>query len=187
MDYETTKKIQKQLSSGESLLWSGGPRQGFILRASDGFMIPFSLLWGGFAIFWEYSVYVSGDAPLFFLLFGGVFVVAGLYIIFGRFIVDMMKRKKTYYGVTNDRILIISDFIMSNVKSINLRTLSDISLSNKSDGSGSITFGPQHPMASWMGGMSWPGMGQYQGPMFEYVENAKTVYETIRDAQKKSA
>jgi hypothetical protein len=149
-------------------------------------MIPFSLLWGGFAIFWEYSAYTSG-APAFFLLFGSVFVVVGLYFIFGRFIADSLKRRSTYYGVTNDRVVILSEFPVRKLKSLNLRTLSDITFSNKSDGTGSITFGPQALMAPWMGGMSWPGMGQYQGPEFELIKNVKAVYETVRDAQKKAA
>ena len=186
MDYETTQKLQRELSTGESLLWSGRPQQGAILRGSDAFMIPFSLLWGGFAIFWEYSAYTSG-APAFFLLFGSVFVVFGLYFIFGRFIADSLKRRSTYYGVTNDRVVILSEFPVRKVKSLNLRTLSDITFSNKSDSTGSITFGPQALMASWMGGMSWPGMGQYQSPEFELIKNVKTVYEIVRDAQKKAA
>jgi len=185
MDYEATQKLQRELSSGESLLWSGRPRQGIILRGSDGFMIPFSLLWGGFAIFWEYSAYES-SVPLFFLLFGSIFVIVGIYFMFGRFIVDSLKRKSTFYGVTNDRVLILSEFPSHNLKSLNLRTLTDITFLSRPDGSSNITFGPQHPMASWMGGMSWPGMGQYQSPIFEFIQNVKTVYETIRDAQKKS-
>ncbi|MEO6146867.1 MAG: hypothetical protein ABIT70_07410 [Sulfuriferula sp.] len=100
MEHETTQKLQRELSSGESLLWTGRPKQGVALRGADAFMIPFSLLWGGFAMFWEYSVYTVG-APTFFLLFGSAFVVVGIYFIFGRFITDSLKRKNTYYGITN--------------------------------------------------------------------------------------
>lgn len=186
MDYETSIKIRNELSSGELLLWSGRPRQGILLRGSDVYMIPFSLLWGGFAFFWEYSAYKSG-APPFFLLFGGFFTIIGIYFIFGRFVADSMKRKGTYYGVTHDRVLILSEFPTYKLKSLNLRTFSDITLTNRSDGSGSIIFGTQHTMTSRMDGISWPGMEQYQSPMFEFIENAKTVYEIIRDEQKKSS
>jgi hypothetical protein len=185
MDHETTKKLHRELSPGESLLWSGRPKQGIHLRGADAFMIPFSLLWGGFAIFWEYGVYKSG-APAFFLLFGGVFVLVGVYFIFGRFMADSLKRKGTYYGVTNDRVLILSEFPTRTIKSLNLKTLSDITFSHKSDGSGSISFGPQNPMAGWMGGMAWPGMGQYQSPGFELIKDVKGAYDILREAQKKA-
>jgi len=149
-------------------------------------MIPFSLLWGGFAVFWEYSAYTTG-APVFFLLFGGLFVVIGLYIIFGRFFTDAIKRKSTYYGLTNDRILILTEFPTRKLNSLNLRTLADITVADKADGSGTITFGQANPMAAWMSGMTWPGMSQFQGPVFELVKNAKSVYDMILDAQKKAS
>lgn len=153
MNFDATQVIQKEIEPKEKLLWADQPAQGIKLRGSDVFMIPFSFLWGGFAIFWEYSVMKSG-APLFFLLFGIPFVLIGLYIIFGRFYVEAKQRKNTFYGVTNERVIITSGLFRKKVKSLNLRTLTDISLSESSSGSGSITFGNTTPFSSIFGGIS---------------------------------
>lgn len=61
---EPADVFQNRLSRDEQLLWVGQPRQGMFLRPIDGMLIPFSLLWGGFAIFWEARVLLSG-APWF--------------------------------------------------------------------------------------------------------------------------
>jgi Bacterial PH domain len=178
--------VERQLSSGEKLVWSGQPRAGIRLRWSDVFMIPFSILWCGFAIFWE-SMVVRKGAPVFMMFWGIPFVLVGLYIVFGRFIVDAMTRTKTFYGITNERIIIISGLFSQEIKSLNLRTLTDVSLSERSDGSGTITFGPVYPMGRWMPAGSWPGAGRYAPPAFDMIERAKDVYEIIRQAQKETA
>ena len=54
MNYDAQIVIQKELDSYEKILWAGIPKQGMLFRGSDIFFIPFSLAWGGFAIFWEY-------------------------------------------------------------------------------------------------------------------------------------
>jgi hypothetical protein len=185
MDFQASQKLQSVLSSGETILWSGQPRQGLLLRASDTFLIPFSLLWGGFAIFWEYGAYMSG-APFFFLLFGVPFVLIGIYLIIGRFFIDSAMRKKTVYGVTNERVVILTELFSRKTKSLNLDTLSEITFTSKSDGAGSISFGRQQPMVSWMEGSTWPGMSQNQSPNFDLIENVKPVFDLIRDAQKRS-
>ena len=72
-------------------------------------MIPFSLLWGGFAVFWEVTAY-SNSAPPFFLLFGGAFVLVGFYFVVGSFFWDSATRESTFYGLTNERVLILKEF-----------------------------------------------------------------------------
>ena len=157
-----------------------------MLRGSDAFMIPFSVFWGGFAVYWEYTAYKSG-APAFFLLFGVPFVLVGLYIVVGRFFVDALVRNRTYYGITDDRAIIITEFPSQITKSLSLATLSDITFSTKSDNSGSISLGAQHPMAAMFGGMNWPGMGAYQGPQFDMIENVKSVYDILQRAKRQRA
>ncbi|MHA3770563.1 PH domain-containing protein [Verrucomicrobiota bacterium sgz303538] len=177
------------LDPGERLLWSGQPRGGIRLRAQDVFLIPFSLFWGGFAIFWEVMALTAtskapGPVGIVFPLFGLPFVVMGLYLIFGRFLVDARIRAKTFYGVTNERIIIISGLFSQQIKSLQLRTLTDVSLTQRGEGSGSITFGPTHFMNGFFPAGSWPGTARYAPPSFDLIDGAKEVYDVIRSAQR---
>ena len=177
-----TTEIEKLLSSGERLLWSGRPRGGVRFRPADAFMVPFSLLWCGFAIFWETSVVTKG-APFFFMLWGIPFILVGLYIVFGRFFVDARTREGTLYGLTSERIIIVSGLFSRQTKSLQLRAVSEISLTECPDGSGTIAFGPQHPMSQRLPA-GWPGGGRYATPAFDMIEHVKETYELIRKTQR---
>jgi len=169
-----------ELERNERQLWAGAPRQGLVFRPSDALMIPFSVLWAGFAVIWEASA-LRGGAPGFFALWGIPFVLFGLYFTVGRFFGDAWRRTRTAYALTNERIIIRS---ATSMKSLNLRTLSDVTLTERADGSGTITFGP-NPFPPWMtGGMQWPGIAQ--APSFELIPSARQVYAQIRDAQRAS-
>lgn len=98
-------QLTPYLLSDEVLLWTGRPDPTKHLSRIDIFMVPFSLMWGGFAIFWESGVLVSG-APVLFALFGLPFVGIGLYFIFGRFIVKARRKRQTAYGLTDHRALV---------------------------------------------------------------------------------
>jgi hypothetical protein len=179
-------QLSGSLEPGESFLWTGKPRQGILLRASDAFLIPFSLLWGGFAIFWETGVAKSG-APAFFVLWGIPFVLVGLYIIVGRFFVDATVRANTFYGLTDRRAVIVSGVFSRTTRSMPLRTLTDITVDERKDGSGTIHLGRPHPFAVWYAGMQWPGMAQYQTPAFELISDVRGVYRQLMEVQRRAA
>jgi hypothetical protein len=171
-----------ELSPGEQLLWAGRPRQGVRLRAQDALLIPFSLMWGGFAVFWEVSVLRSG-APLLFKLWGVPFVLVGVYVVIGRFFADAWGRARTAYGVTDQRVLILTHRPGRSVQSLPLDTLRELSLSEGRRG-GTITFGSPGGPNSWLSGAGWPGTRRFAPPAFEQIPQARDVYELIRGTQR---
>ena len=178
---DTPSFIQRELSAGEKLIWSGQPRTGVCFRKQDALLIPFSLIWGGFAVFWEISVFRS-NAPIFFRLWGIPFVLVGIYLIIGRFFVDAKQREKTFYAVTNSRIIIFSGLFSRNIRSLNLKALPELNLDESSDGSGTILFGPIYSMMQNPGG-GWPASGKYYTPAFEMIKNVRQVYDLVRRLQ----
>ena len=165
------------LERGETSLWTGRPRQGIWFRPSDALMIPFSLLWGGFAVFWEVGV-LSTPAPGFFAIWGIPFVLMGIYITVGRFFFDAWRRGRTSYALTSTRVVIRSG---GSLKSLTLNTLSDVTLNERADRSGTITFGAGASLMSTLSGAGWPGAPQ--APSFEGIPEARQVYAQIRAAQ----
>jgi hypothetical protein len=174
------------LDPGERLLWSGQPRTGVRLRASDAFLIPFSLLWSGFAVFWEGTVFHM-NAPLFFKLWGVPFVLVGVYMVFGRFFADARMRERTFYGVTNERILIIRGLFTQQTKSLPLRNLPEVTLTQRNDGSGTIAFGPTFYASGFPADDSMGGRRRYAAPAFDMIERVKDVYDIIRKAQREAS
>jgi hypothetical protein len=176
--------IERELQRDERLLWKGRPRGGIRLRSSDAYLIPFSLLWGGFAIFWEFSALFTvpkKDPTVWvFPLFGVPFVLVGLYLVFGRFFVDARMRARTEYGLTNRRAIIVSGLFSTTVKSIDLRSTPEITLTEKADRSGTITFGSA-PSYGRMQYNPWLPGGSAQ-PTFDMIEDARNVYALIEQA-----
>jgi hypothetical protein len=137
------QQLQPYVRSGERLLWSGRPDPDVHFTGRDAFLIPFSLMWGGFAIFWEAAA-IAGTkgGSRFFILWGIPFVAIGLYMIFGRFIVKARRKRTTAYGLTDQRALV----------AVGDRSLSDspvkhtpVSIKRSRDGTHvSVSFGAQN-------------------------------------------
>lgn len=168
-----------RLLPGERVLWTGRPGQGLMLTARDTFLIPFSLAWCGFAIFWEWSVFTSSNAPGFFLLWGAMFVVVGLYFVFGRFVVDALVRRGTHYAVTDQRVLIERSSPFEKFIAVSRAHLPEISLDERSHGKGTIRFGQQ--TSAW----GRQGMGEWSpalssSPQFLMIDDVRRVFNLVQ-------
>jgi len=180
--------FRSYLLTGERVLWTGRPKQGITLSGRDGFLIPFSLLWGGFAIFWNIGVWTFPDTgenvDWFFRLWGVPFLVAGIYIMIGRFFHDAAIRKHIVYAVTDQRVLIVKGSRSQKFSSLDLSRLPRLELTEHRDGTGTIAF--DNESSSWfsMGrnnGFDWwvPSLGA--SSQFFRIDSPRRVYELIRD------
>ena len=180
-NFDLQQDLQPELIAGERLLWTGKPKTGIVFRMSDAAFIPFSILWFGFAIFWEFGASQSGGA--FFMIWGIPFIVMGFYMTVGRFFYDAWLRKNTIYGITNNRIIIKDGVFNTTVNSFNINTLPNLGLDEKKDGSGSITLDESTGNFSGIRIRNLPQ--QKPNPQIEFIPNVRSVYNLILQQQKK--
>lgn len=189
-------KFQPQLLSGESIYWAGMPNPGRIFHSDDWALIPFSLLWGGFAIFWEASVlgYTNFGskssahlASSFMALWGIPFVLCGQYMIWGRFVVDGWLKRRTFYAVTNRRVLLFQEGWKLKKRFIFLESLAE--LSREGTAIGTLWLGPKLPTIGSRGsrlrGMSRFYFGD-SVPVLADIADADQVERLILDLREKS-
>jgi hypothetical protein len=171
--------FQGRLMPGERIVWSGRPQTGLRLTGQDTLLIPFSLMWGGFAIFWEWSVTHTSNAPDFFTLWGIPFVLAGLYLIAGRFFVDAWVRRYTRYAVTNQRVLILRTMPTTKFTSLAIDRLPEVSLDERNNGTGTIRF-QQAASPSYTRGFSGWNPALDPTPQFLAIPDARNVFAQIQ-------
>ncbi|HEX3314311.1 MAG TPA: hypothetical protein VHR72_05430, partial [Gemmataceae bacterium] len=91
--------------------------------------------------------------------------------IFWFYVIPKMLRlanRLTYYAVTNERILIVSEFLKRSVTSFDLSTFFSLSLTENRNGGGIIRFGES----------------QFGAGAFVLADSAREVYDLIREAQR---
>jgi hypothetical protein len=181
------------LLPGERVEWTGRPNPSVIFHREDWGMIPFSLMWGGFAIFWVFAASGIWDIftnkpnhsfQYFGLIWGTPFVLVGQYLIWGRFVYRRWKKKRTYYALTNRRALIVERGLRGRVSaSANLENLSVIGKDVRSDGIGSISFG-----GAVTGNWQWGRNNPPRPPTFDDLDAVESVYQiAIRLQQQASS
>lgn len=184
--------FKDDLPEDEKILWAGKP-EFYLFSVTDIFLIPFSLVWGGFAIFWEVMVLFIKDKsghgpPIIFLLFGIPFVLVGLYLIFGRFIFKAWKTRNTFYAVTDKRVMVLSRLIGRNLETAYINSLPGINKSVRSNGTGTIIFGNFPAFSSLdtnqIFRQNYIG-SQSKAPIFYDIKDVNQVYELVNELRNK--
>ena len=151
-------------------------------------MIPFSLLWGGFAIFWEVTA-ISGlekghDAS--FPIFGLPFVVIGLYFIVGRFLYKAWRKRRTHYAVTDRRVITLERTPRGQrIQAAFVDLIPTVNKRVRRDGSGTIIFGNRSVFAqlyenTGMEFMSFGLWGDTSAVSFYDLPNVAEVDDLVR-------
>jgi hypothetical protein len=185
----SAEAFQSELSSSESLLWSGQPERRVIFHKEDLLFIPFSLMWGGFAMVWEIIALVMPHGhnilSWLFPVWGIPFLLVGQYIIWGRFIHVAWKKSRTFYAVTSQRILLrtVSTWSHNKFRMLDLSGVNEIERSIRSDGIGTLQFGRKPTTGS--SGFTIDPLYRHGVPAFVDICDAEMVYHIILDAKER--
>ncbi len=168
--------LTEQLAPGEKIIWDGKPNKASFVRLGSWLMIPFSIVWLAFVCVWEALAIASG-APLFFDLFGLIFVGVGLYAAVGRFFVAGHIWNNLHYFLTNKRAIIQRG--ASDVQSVELGKFDNIRLKLKKAGNGTIIF-QSMGFDFYIPGIPMRNMMYAEPIAFYVIDDVKNVYDQIQ-------
>ncbi len=186
----TDTRLERELAPGEQVLWSEKPDSRRWFYPEDLVLVPFSLLWGGFAIFWEASALTAspphedGAALVVSALWGIPFVALGLYLMVGRLFARRWIRRGSLYALTDRRVVSFSPSLTGEgrVKMIWLRSSPPLEKRPGRDGRGTLCVGELASGQRWLGaGGGWPraGAARTSAIVFSDISDAAAVYSRI--------
>ena len=169
--------IEGELYQDERLLWKGRPGRLFIVKGAD----YISLLGVLFLLSVSVSAMVGIGAPPSAMIPMTIFFSFGI----GRIPYQAWLRSRTGYAVTSERVLIVTEGFSRNIKSMPLLTLSNVELSERRDGRGTIVF-------DGVGTGRLTATARYRGepvprPSFEMISDARDVHEIIMAARREAS
>ena len=164
--------FQNEMLKDEKILWSGQPKQGFFLTGGEILASLIGLIFFlGIGSFMEYTAIQSFNIAL--IIFSLPFLLVGLYLVFGNTIYKNYQKKRTYYAVTNQRVLILINSFNKKVKSKLISQIPVLNKTVKKDGSGTIQF--DNTGYKDTGGDSY----RIEVFSFENIKDVDTVYRMI--------
>jgi len=144
--------IYSKLLPGEEILWNGQPKKSKGLNFSNIGTTIFGIFWLGFSLFWTTAAFIgtrsinSSDptGSMFkysFPLFGLPFITVGILLVFVAPMNQRKKNKRTFYYVTNKRVIINIDTEKSPLlNSVFIGDLKGVQVYKNRDKTGNIFF-----------------------------------------------
>jgi hypothetical protein len=147
---ELEARVKAELQPDERLVWVGQPRPDLFVRAAF-FLVPFGLVFGGFALFW-----IVGSAAMmggfganqgfpgflnFFPLCGVPFLLVGLAMVLSP-IWLRRRARQTVYALTSKRAIIWEPGLVGSVtvRNYSAAGLGRMTRTERADGSGDLVF-----------------------------------------------
>jgi hypothetical protein len=170
--------VSSCLLDGELVLWLGNPGRGLLFTECDVLRILLGLFLLPVVVF--FAVVSPDSFPLLFRTAVVYFILADIYLIFGQYVFDAWLRGKTWYAVTNRRILIARSGLFARFVALDRDRLPKLRLSENSGRYGTIRFGDE--ASTWAPGNRFLYMPPSLDPTprFIGIANARDVYRLIR-------
>jgi hypothetical protein len=156
-------EVQRELATGEQLLWVGRPPQGLDLRREDGIEAIGLLAWE----FLQFAIAVGVGGPAV-AVFNGLLTAAAGTRVFHRLWVVPRRRRRTWYGLTADRLLVVAG-PRAELHSVRLVNVAQVELEEWKDGRGVIRVRGPRPRAAEVAAL-------------ELAAGAREAYDLIRNA-----
>lgn len=164
------ESIRGLLQPGERLLWEGVPERGIRLQRSDWYTIPFSLLWCGMLCIIIGPQIRTAAVPPFIGLIYIPFLLAGFYLLAGRFFFRAYRLAGMRYAVTDKRAVIVS---RRETVSLMYRQIPMLQKEIRRSGVGTIWFQRSSAYGNGNHRRHVPGVG------FEEIAGAEEVYRLL--------
>lgn len=165
--------LKGMIQKDESVLWTGSPEPGLHLQQGDAFMIPFSIFWCGFVLFWELGVLQTGALPM--AVFGLPFIAMGFYLAIGRYIHAAYCASRTLYAVTDRRILFVTT---KGSRFLRISQLPSLEIQIRRSGLGTVSFQRKSPQVRTIRPFA-ARLSPEDCDAFENIRDTQEVYNLI--------
>jgi len=164
------------LDDGEHILWQGRPDPGFHMDLSKLPVALFGLAFAGFALFWMVMAAQAGGV---FWMFGLIHFSVGLALAFGAVGWGNVKRRGTWYTLTDRRAFIATNLPGKGKRLDSYAITPDTRLSLRDGNPGSVMFSREERRGN-------KGRAFSVDIGFERIAEAAEAYEILRTIQRRA-